>query len=81
MYFFFLERRHYITFHPFGILRHHWSLLMFTFLFTFLFTWKVVGDSKVRLKFGFEIEFEFKLEGFLKCFLKNTNLFILLKMV
>ena len=50
-------RRHYVTFHPSGILRYHWSL-MFTFLFTFLFTWKVAGDLKFELKFGFEIESE-----------------------
>ena len=30
--YFSLERQHDATFHPFGILRHHW-LSMFTFLF------------------------------------------------
>ena len=40
------ERWHNATFHPFGILRHHW-LSMFTFLFTFLFTWKVLWDLVV----------------------------------
>ena len=63
--YFLSERQHYVTFHPFGILRHHWSLLMFTLLFTFLFNRKVAGDSRFRFKFGFEIEFEFELEGFL----------------
>jgi hypothetical protein len=40
------ERQHYVTFHPFGIFRYHWSL-MFTFLFIFLFPiWKGLGDIK-----------------------------------
>ena len=50
-----------LQFHPFGILRHHWSFLMFTFIFTYLFTWKVAGDSKFKFKSGSEIEFEFKI--------------------
>ena len=41
------ERRHYVMFHPLGILRHHWSL--FTFLFTFLFTWKVAKGLNLSL--------------------------------
>ena len=52
--YFSLERQHYAMFHPFGIFRHHWSLLftfLFTYLFTFLFTWKVVGDLRFWLFF------------------------------
>ena len=56
--FFLSERQHYVMFHPLGIFRYHWSV-MFTFLFTFfLFTWKMAGDLNLKLKFGFEIEFE-----------------------
>ena len=40
---------HNATYHPFGILRHHW-FSMFTFLFTFLFTW--------ILNFGFFSKFQ-----------------------
>ena len=60
------ERRHYVTFHLLGIFRYHWSLI-FTFLFTFLFTWKGAGDVKcwnLKLKFGYEIEFESNLQVF-----------------
>ena len=44
-----LERRHYLTFHPFGIFGHHWSLLFTVYclkVLTFLFTWKVAGGLK-----------------------------------
>ena len=51
------ERQYYVTFHPLGTLRYHWSLI-----FTFLFTWKVAGDLKFKLKSGFDIGFEFKFE-------------------
>ena len=35
-------------------------------IFTFLFTWKMAGDFKFEfgLKFRYEVEFEFHLEGF-----------------
>ena len=57
--YFSLERRHNATFHPFGILRHHWFnvyflVYFFAYLFTFLFTLKVLRDWNLdwNLKFG-----------------------------
>ena len=55
------ERQHYVTFHPLGILRYHWSL-MFTFLFTFLFTWNVAGDLKFKFGLCLMKSIEFKNE-------------------
>ena len=55
------ERRHYIMFHPLGILRYHWSL-MFTFLFTFLFTWNAAGDLKFKFGLCLMKSIEFKNE-------------------
>ena len=44
-----------------------------------LFTWKVAGDLKILklgLKFRYEVEFEFNLKDFLKCFLKNVKVVV-----
>ena len=43
------ERRHYVTFHPLGIFRYHWSLI-FTFLF-YCFV-SLENGGRFKLKFG-----------------------------
>ena len=61
-------QKDHIKFHPLGILRHHCSLPMFTFLFEIVYL-KSGGRFKFKFKFGFEIEFEFKLECFFWTFI------------
>jgi hypothetical protein len=72
--YFLSERRHYVTFHPVGIFRHHWSLIFNVYFLIYFFVYLESGGRfKIWLKFGYEVEFEFEfefnLEGFLKCFL------------
>ena len=74
--YFSLERQHYVTFHLLRIFGHHWSLLFTVYFHIYLLIYFLVylesgGRFKIlkfRLKFGYEVGFEFNLEGFLKCF-------------
>ena len=67
---FLLERQHYVTFHPLGIFGHYWSLLFnvyfLIYFFVYLFVYLESGGRfkfEFGLKFRYEVEFEFNLEG------------------